>query len=296
MHINLSIISVNYNGLKDTLEMLESIYTHIVDMEYEVIVVDNGSIIDESKLIKAKYPQVIVLRSEKNRGFAGGNNLGIEIAKGKYILLLNNDTILTDNSLFHLVKRAESGDNIAIVSPKICFHFGDQRIQFAGYTALSRVTLRNRLIGFGEIDKGLYDNASTTPYAHGAAMLIKREVIKKVGLMPELFFLYYEELDWSANIIKHGYEIWYEPLCRVLHKESQSTGQDSPLKLYYLTRNRLLFAWRNLGKIERILSIMYQVCIANNIKLFNCLRRGQNNHLSAIVKGELDFFLMKFNN
>ena len=294
MHISLSIISVNYNGLKDTLEMLESIYAHIIDIQYEVIVIDNGSVIDESELIKAKYSQVIVVRSEENRGFAGGNNLGIDIAKGQYLLLLNNDTVLTDNSLSYLIKRAESSDNIAVVSPKICFHFGEQRIQFAGYTSLSSVTLRNRLIGFGELDKGQYDKATTTPYVHGAAMLIKREVIEKVGLMPELFFLYYEEIDWSANIKKHGYELWYEPLCRVLHKESQSTGQDSPLKLYYLTRNRLLFAWRNLGKIERVLSILYQVCIANNIKLFNCLRRGQKKHLSAILKGEIDFFSMKF--
>ena len=77
-------------------------------------------------------------------------------------------------------------------------------------------------------------------------MLVKREVIEKVGLMPEIFFLYYEELDWSTHITRAGYELWYEPRCTVFHKESQSTGQLSKLRTYYLTRNRLLYAWRNL--------------------------------------------------
>ena len=233
----LSIITVNYNGLKDTCELIDSIP---FNDSMEVIVVDNASIQDEATYIQNNYPKVRVIRSEKNLGFAGGNNLGIKSAKGKYIFLVNNDTIFKEFSIQSLIDRLESSTKIGIVCPKIRFSWGNSPIQFTGYTPLSRVTVRNKSIGFGEEDRGQYNIPHTTPYAHGASMLIKRDVIDKVGLMPECYFLYYEELDWSMMITRAGYEIWYEPTCTIYHKESQTTGQNSPLRTYYITRNRLL--------------------------------------------------------
>ena len=232
----LSIITINYNGLKDTCELIDSIP---FNDELEVIVVDNDSKKDEASVISAKYPQVIVIRSPQNLGFAGGNNLGIKAARGKYLFFINNDTIFKEVNIQALIDRLESSPKIAVVCPKIRFSWGNHPIQFAGYTPLSRFTMRNRSIGFGEKDHGQYDTAHPTPYAHGAAMLVKRSAIEKVGLMPECYFLYYEELDWSMMFTRAGYSIWYEPACTIYHKESQSTGQQSPLKAYYLTRNRL---------------------------------------------------------
>ena len=139
-----------------------------------------------------------------------------------------------------MIERLESRAEIGGVSPKIRFAFPPQNIQFAGFTPLTPITLRNAGIGFGCPDNGTFDTPHPTPYLHGAAMLVKREVIEKVGLMPEIFFLYYEELDWSTHITRAGYELWYEPRCTVFHKESQSTGQLSKLRTYNLTRNRLL--------------------------------------------------------
>ena len=92
-------------------------------------------------------------------------------------------------------------------------------------------------------------------------MLIKREAINKVGLMPECFFLYYEELDWSMMFTRAGYEIWYDPACTVYHKESQTTGQNSPLRTYYITRNRLLLVKRNYKGINKYLSYIYLIGI-----------------------------------
>ena len=113
--------------------------------------------------------------------------------------------------------------------------------------------MRNKAMGCGEVDYGQYNTPHPTPYAHGAAMMVKREVIEKSGLMPECYFLYYEELDWSMMIRRAGYDIWYEPACTIFHKESQTTGQNSPLRTYYITRNRLLFALRNqLGRAKYI--------------------------------------------
>ncbi len=261
MDITLSIITINYNGFKDTSELIETL--PLEDDTIEVIVVDNASKEDEATIIEQRYPQVQVIRSNKNLGFAGGNNLGIKAARGKFLFFINNDTVFRPHTLdFRLLtNRLESSEKIGIVCPKIRFTWGDNPIQYAGYTPLSRITMRNEAIGCGESDHGQYDTAHPTPYAHGAAMMVKREVIEKAGLMPECYFLYYEELDWSMMIRRAGYDIWYEPAVTIYHKESQTTGQNSTLKSYYMTRNRLLFVRRNDASFSRYLSYFYLICM-----------------------------------
>lgn len=284
----LSIITINYNGLKDTCELIDTLPLN--DETIEVIVVDNASIHDEATEIEKRYPQAKVIRSDKNLGFAGGNNLGIQAAHGKYLFFLNNDTILPQPSAFSLlITRLESSDQIGMVCPKIKFSWGDHRIQYAGFTPLTKITLRNLSIGYGEEDCGHYDTAHPTPYAHGAAMMVKREVIEKTGMMPECYFLYYEELDWSMMIRRTGYEIWYEPACTVFHKESQTTGQQSPLKTYYITRNRLLFAQRNINGSERYLTYLYIIGIVAVRDILKHLCKEQVNMAKAVMKGIKDF-------
>lgn len=257
----LSIITINYNGLKDTCELIESL--PLEDKSIEVIVVDNASAQDEATIIEERYPQVKIIRSKKNLGFAGGNNLGIKAAKGKYLFFLNNDTLLKPQTsdIRSLISRLETSPKIGMVCPKIRFTWGNQLIQFAGYTPLTPITMRNKAIGCGEVDHGQFDTPHLTPYAHGAAMMIKREVIEKAGLLPECYFLYYEELDWSMMIRRVGYDIWYEPACTVFHKESQTTGQNSPLRTYYITRNRLLFAQRNQQAMAKYITYLYLISI-----------------------------------
>ena len=178
---------------------------------------------------------------------------------------------------------------------KIRFAWGDKPIQFAGYTPLSRYTMRNRSIGFGETDKGQYDTAHPTPYAHGAAMMVKREVLEKVGLMPECYFLYYEELDWSMMFTRAGFTIWYEPACTIYHKESQTTGQNSPLKTYYLTRNRLLFVKRNIQGLQRYITYTYLLLIVAPRDICKYILHRQFNLASATTKGIFNFHLSSFN-
>ena len=255
----------------------------------EVIVVDNASTNDEASIIQQKYPQIVVIRSQNNLGFAGGNNLGIKAAKGKYLFLVNNDTIFKDFNIEALIARIESSSKIGMVCPKIRFAWGNHPIQFAGYTPLSPVTIRNQSIGFGEEDKGQYNTPHTTPYAHGAAMMVKREVIEKVGLIPECYFLYYEELDWSMMITRAGFEIWYEPACTIYHKESQSTGQNSPLRTYYITRNRLLLVKRNFKGLTKYFSYAYLTGIVAIRDIVKHTITGNFNLLKATLKGVLDF-------
>lgn len=278
----LSIITVNYNGLNDTCALIDSIP---FNEDMEVIVVDNGSREDEASIIQAQYPQIKAIRSDQNLGFAGGNNLGIKAAKGQYLFLINNDTVFKEFNPQVLIKRLESSPKIGMVCPKIRFAWDNHPIQFAGYTPLSPITVRNKAIGFGQEDKGQYDTAHQTPYAHGAAMMLKREVIDKVGLMPECYFLYYEELDWSLMISRAGYEIWYEPASTIYHKESQSTGQNSPLRTYYITRNRLLLVKRNWSGFTKYLSYGYLIAIVATRDIIKYTLQRQFGLIKAVIKG-----------
>lgn len=255
----------------------------------EVIVVDNASKGNEASIISKKYSQVKVIQSNRNLGFAGGNNIGIKEAKGKYIFLINNDTYFKDFNINSLINRLESSDKIGIVCPKLRFAWGNNPIQFAGYTPLSNITLRNKAIGFGEEDRGQYDIPHSTPYAHGAAMLIKREAIEKVGLMPECFFLYYEEIDWSMMFTRAGYEIWYDPSCTVYHKESQTTGQNSHLRTYYITRNRLLIVKRNYKGINKYLSYIYLIGIVAPRDIIKFTLHGRFDLVKAVYNGVFTF-------
>ena len=251
--------------------------------------VDNASQEDEASIISERYPHVKVIRSNNNLGFAGGNNLGIKEAKGKYIFLINNDIILYDFNIEPLIRRLQSSDKIGIVCPKLRFTWGSNPIQFAGYTPLSPITVRNQAIGFGEEDHGQYDTPHKTPYAHGAAMLIKRDAIDRVGLMPECFFLYYEELDWSMMFTRAGYEIWYDPACTVYHKESQTTGQNSPLRTYYITRNRLLLVKRNYKGINKYLSYIYLIGLVATRDIIKYTFQGRLDLAKSVFRGIITF-------
>ena len=176
----ISFITICYNGFKDTCELIESLQNKIHSIRYETIVVDNASREDEAAKIRERYPSVIAIRSNENKGFSGGNNIGIREAKGKYIFLINNDTYIEQDTVSFLIERLESRAEIGGVSPKIRFAFPPQNIQFAGFTPLTPITLRNAGIGFGCPDNGTFDTPHPTPYLHGAAMLVKREVIEKV--------------------------------------------------------------------------------------------------------------------
>ena len=284
----LSIITVNYNGLNDTCALIDSIP---FNEDMEVIVVDNGSIKNEASILQNRYPHITAIRSNQNLGFAGGNNLGIKTAKGKYLYLINNDTVFKDFNPQVLIKRLKSSQKIGMVCPKIRFAWDDNPIQFAGYTPLSPITIRNRAIGFGEEDKGQYDMPHQTPYAHGAAMMLKREVVDKAGLMPECYFLYYEELDWSMMLTRAGYEIWYDPASTIYHKESRSTGQNSPLRTYYITRNRLLLVKRNWSGFSKYISYCYLIVIVATRDILKYTLQGQFSLTSAVLKGIFNFQL-----
>ncbi len=265
-----SIITVNFNQAAVTGQFLASVETCNDYEPAEVIVVDNGSETDHTKKWKDQYRNVRFIRSERNLGFAGGNNSGIKVATGDYFFLVNNDTEFTDGLIESLVNILDNNPDVGAVSPKIRYFEKPEIIQYAGFSSMNFNTGRNKCIGQFEKDHGQYDrNTGPTAYVHGAAMMVRKEVIDKAGPMPENFFLYYEEMDWCEKIRRSGYQVWFEPKALIYHKESVSVGKESPLKEYFMTRNRILFIRRNAPAFSRILFFLHFFLLVSPRNLLN---------------------------
>ena len=284
-----SIITINFNGYKETCELIESFYK-VETYPYELIVVDNASKNDDGKLLKEKYPNITVVCSDKNLGFAGGNNLGYQYATGEYILYINNDITITTPILQILINRLMSSPHIGVVSPKIKYEYQPDTIQYAGFTPMTSILLQNKMIGEKEKDNGQYDQPCHTGFAHGACMLTSRDILKKAGTMTEVYFLFYEEMDWGMQLQRAGYESWYEPTATVLHKESMTAKRNSPLRLYYMTRSRILFVRRNSIGIKKSLIFLYILFISIPKKLLYFLTKRQTKMITAFLKGSINGF------
>ncbi|GHB49763.1 glycosyltransferase family 2 protein [Mongoliitalea lutea] len=277
-----SIITINFNQLDFTIELLESLQV-ISYPAIEIIVVDNASKEDPTEKINHSFPKVKVIRCDKNLGFAGGNNQGIVAATGKYLLFLNNDTEVEKDFLEPLVTFFEQTPNAGAVSPKIKYYLSQNKnlIQWGGSAGINELTVRGKVRGGQEEDIGQYDDIFKCELVHGAAMMIPFDVVLKSGLMPDIYFLYYEEHDWIERIKKKGYDIYYLGKSTVYHKESMSVGKNSLLKTYYLNRGRLIFTRRNRSGLKKILSLLFFVLISfpKNALLF--ILRKETAHLKA---------------
>ena len=258
-----SIVTVNYNQPEATLALLASIKLNLNSDDLEIIIVDNGSLTDCGARFKQCMPQIIYIRSEANLGFAGGNNLGIKAASGEYILMVNNDTEVVKGITDVLIQEMEANPEIGIVTPLILYFDQPDTIQYAGYTPMNYTTCRNKTEGLMEKNAGQYAGISKeTAYCHGAAMMCRKADIMNIGLMPEVYFLYYEELDWCEMFKKAGKKIWFSGKTHIFHKESISVGRESALKTYFVTRNRILFIRRNASLVNQIIFGFYFTCVA----------------------------------
>ena len=279
-----SIITVNFNQPGVTEELLRSVFSLNTYSNVEMIVVDNGSTVNPVPHWKEKYPSVHFIRSEKNTGFAGGNNMGLRCAKGDYFFLINNDTEVTENLIGNLASILDKHPHVGMISPKILYH-PSAILQYAGYTPLDYITARNKCIGQFETDRGQYDRMiGKTAYAHGAAMMVRREAIAKAGLMEENFFLYYEELDWCERIKKEGFEIWINPQAVIYHKESTTVGKRSSLKEYYMNRNRILMVRKHAPPFIYPVFMLYFICAVVPVKIARYLKANQSQLINILGK------------
>jgi len=237
-----------------------------------------------AQIIAGNYPRTRVLLSKTNLGFAAGNNWGIRQAKGEFIFIVNNDTEVTPNLIHSLLRPFYSDPKIAVTSPKIKFYYTPDTIQYAGFRSINTLTGRSATIGEMEKDTGQYNQSKPTRAAHGCAMMVKREIFEKTGMFPEIFFLYYEERDLSARILKAGYTIWYAADALIYHKESMTVGKENPAKVYYLTRNRILYMRRNTGFVNQAIFALFFTffTIPKSIMIYLAERKFQ--HLKLFWK------------
>ncbi len=237
------VVIVSWNRADDTIECLKALASSDYS-NYRPLIVDNGSTDGSPDAIRAAFPAVEVIANEDNLGFARANNIGIEHALQQgadYVLLLNNDTLVDERLLTELVAVGESDPKIGMLVPKIYYpstgsgrsHGEKGRLWSAG-ARWRRFPPRVTIIGFGREDGPAYSVQREVDYATGCAMLVKREVFERVGMFDPAFFMYHEDYDFSARVRRGGYRIVYVPQAVMWHKVSASTGEESPLKWYYL--------------------------------------------------------------
>lgn len=236
-----TIILVNYNGYEDTINCIKSL-KKIKYKNYCIIVVDNGSTNTPSqRQIEFLKENTMYIHTEKNLGFAGGNNIGIRRAKllnADYILLLNNDTVVEPNFLNLLVETAKLNVKVGIVSGKIYWYNDPEKIWYAGGSFNKRLGITTHY-RYNKIDNDKTDKTEKITFATGCLWLLPIEVIDDVGMLDESYFLYNEDDDYCCRVLNAGYQILYRNTAIIFHKVSKSTGKQSALTQYYTVRNGL---------------------------------------------------------
>ncbi len=253
-----SIVIVNYNGYKDTIECLESI-RKIKYSNYDVIVVDNASTDNSVDVIKDHITDEILLCSDDNLGFSAGNNIGIRVAienGSDYVLLLNNDTVVEDSFLSHLVTTAVRHEKTAIVTAKILYYDNPSVIWYAG-GCFSRKTSRVSHRGINARDNGQYNRLEEVSFISGCCMLIPIAIVNSVGELNEDFFLYCEDLDYCCEVFKAGFKMIYDPESIIYHKVSSTTGRSSDISTYYTVRNKYYIIDKHIRGFYKQMSRIY---------------------------------------
>src|SRR6266550_3994487 len=242
-NLRLYVIVLNWNNYDDTKSCLESLQqaTH---SDLKIVVVDNASADGSGKRLQQEFGQYRFVFNEANLGFSRGCNRGIRAALNDelcaYVFLINNDAVVNPDSISEAVSAAEADERIGLVSGKVLFSEKRNTIWYAG----GHIDLwRGRTVarGFGEIDSGQYESVCEVGFVTGAMMLIKREVLERVGLLPEEYFFGIEEWDYSHNVRKAGYKLYYVPQSLAYHKGDGSHWNYDPKFVYNSYRNKLIF-------------------------------------------------------
>lgn len=281
-----SIILVNWNQKKDIVECISSIKKSSYS-NYDIIVVDNNSTDSSVSLIKKRFPEVKLIETAKNLGFAGANNIGIDHAlriESKYVLLLNSDTITHKKLLTEIVNVMEKTPYAGVLGPMIYFYDSPQEIWFGGGEIDSN-TGRFRHIDEGKENREVVANKiRECDFITGCAMLISSEVLRNIGLLDSAYFMYYEDSDFCVRAHKAGYKIIFVPSAEVWHKKKKG-----PLPSYYYfynARNRLLFV----KKFSSYKGKWFQSYLALKMSVA-FLVKHKNPHASILsIKGAINFF------
>jgi len=249
--------------------------------------------------LQKEYPHLPLIVNNQNLGFARGCNVGLREAlrdrECDYVLLLNNDAVLCHDSLLEAIKFAESDARIGFISGKILHMPELKTIWYAG-GHINRWRGQAVVRGFGEIDRGQYETPCEVGFATGALMLIKRRVLEKVGLLPEEYFFGMEEWDYSCNVRRSGYRLYYIPTFVAYHKADGSHSNYDPKFVYNSYRNKLIFQEKYLPKglfpLWKAVFGFYGRHLARRSRE-KLVKKDQRNKHRDIPQDPLDFALAK---
>lgn len=268
MRPGVAIIIVNWNSYDMTSQCLVSLRS-LQYPDFSTVVVDNGSTDGSADRLETDFPEIVLLRNQENRGFTGGNNTGIAYAIENdfaYLMLLNNDTVITPPFLTCLINCINAAPSIGAIQPKIMYNYDRSVIWNAG-TALNNFLFTFKTIGENEKDEGLYDKAGEIPWITGCCFLVRTDIIRQIGPLDDKFFIYYEDVDWSLKIRNRSHKLWYEPKAVIYHEAGMSDanradhneGKMSPFSHYMNVRNHLYIVRRYAGGINRLGAFFYQL-------------------------------------
>jgi GT2 family glycosyltransferase len=276
-----SVIIVNWNGLKDTIECIESL-NKINYSNFEIIVVDNGSKSDDARILRNKFKEIRLLELKRNLGFAIGNNIGIMVAlqnKSDYVLLLNNDTVVDKYFLDEMIMVAESKQHAGVLGSKIYLYDKKRVLWYAG--GKINLYVNHVTQGQNQSDNGQYDVIKDTCWISGACMLIRRDVFDRIGFLSREYFLGWEDIDFCLSARRKGYGCVYVPTSVIWHKASASYRRYNLnyMQVLFGFRNRIIIRYKFMSKPNFLLFILIQlgiiipVHIAYYVLVYKDLRR-----------------------
>lgn len=297
-----AIIILNWNAYDDTFECLKSL-EKLQHVSYHVFLVDNNSKDYSFNRLKEDYFSnkfnltITFIQTGANLGFAGGNNVAIKIAfdkEYKYYWLLNNDAVVEENSLYHLIDKLKCNPEIGIVGSKI-IQYGSDIIEYAG-AKVNLYTGTPRMLGQGELlNNALFNESKKVDFVSGCSLAFRKELLEQVGYMNEDYFMYYEETEWCLRSAKMGWKVIFEPKSVVHHKGFSSSGgrlNPSPSIEYYDMRNAFIMIKRTQSKMNCIFAFIYMFpkSIKKIIKIYIRNYSQKRYRFSLIYKGMYDAF------
>lgn len=278
------IILLNYNNYRDTIECVNSIIENEKQIDFKIIVVDNNSTNDSVEQLR-QIKDIYLIESNENNGFANGNNIGIKYALGQgaeYILLLNNDTIITLNAISKMYKKVEEHQDIGIMGARIMYNEEPSKINCIG----GKINWTKAVAVIEHKDeeyKEMKEDFKYTEFITGCCMLIKKEVIEKVGYLPEEYFMYYEDVDYCVQVLNNGFKLGICLDSIIYHKESAASGgKQSPFAIKWNTRNRLIFMKKYLPKKLVTKLWFYLTRLIVGLKY---IINGQKEEIHALIDG-----------
>ena len=258
--IDVSVIIVNWNTRDLLRDCIRSLQRCRRGASAEIIVIDNASHDGSAEMVRSQFPDVVLIANEVNRGFAAANNQGIRVARGRYLLLLNPDTVVLEGAVDRSIQYADARPEIGVVGCQVLED--DRTIQRTGFSfptpwnlflinsGLSRCFPKSRV--FGRPDLGWWDRTTErdVEVVSGMFMLVRREVVDHVGLMDEDYFVYAEEADWCYRIRKAGWRCVFAPVAQIIHLDGggKSTRQISARMFVQLQKSIMIFQRKNLGR------------------------------------------------